>query len=303
MEVTLMKGIILAAGRGTRLGAITCGIGGSGIGISKPLAPVYDKPTIYYPLTNLMSAGVREIMVIASPDNVGQFRDLLGDGKNIGITLTYAVQPKPRGIAEAFIIAKDFIGDDDVALIFGDNVFSGEHFNETLAQSTRPHGATVFATYVRRPQEFGVVTFDANGNAIALEEKPKHPTSNYAVVGVYFYDSSVVEVAQSITPSARGELEITDVNKVYLERGQLNVVTLDSDTHWHDTGNEIDLAKASDHVREHQGRTNTLLGSPEAMALKMGHITMEEFGALVSPTFRKSNYGKALMRLLPASMR
>lgn len=305
MEATITsvtKAIILAAGRGTRLGPITCGIGGTGTGISKPLAQVYDKSTIFYPLTDLMSAGIREILVIASPDNVDQFRALLGDGKNLGISISYDIQPEPKGIAEAFIIAEDFIGDDNVALIFGDNIFSGKHFSDTLAATAARHcGATVFAYYVNTPEDFGVVEFDDEGVAISLEEKPASPKSNYAVVGVYFYDSSVVEIAKNLTPSDRGELEITDVNKAYLERNQLNVVTLDSDTHWFDTGNAEALFEAAEHVREYQKRTNTLLGSPEAMALKKGFISLEDFDDLVSSTLRKSDYGKRLAKLVPAT--
>lgn len=293
-----MKGIILAAGRGTRLGAITTGIGGSGVGISKPLAPVFDKPTIYYPLTDLMSLGIRDILVIAAPDNVDQFRSLLGDGDNLGISISYAVQPVPRGIGEAFIIAEDFIGNDSVALAFGDNVFSGENFTRTLASCKEPVGANVFAIYVNDPENFGVATFDREGRVTSLEEKPTQPQSNYAVVGFYLYDNTVVQKAKQITPSARGELEITDINKLYLEEGTLHATVLDSDTHYFDTGNAEALFEATEHVRELQRRTNRPFGSPELIALTKGYITPFQFKELVSDTLRKSSYGKMLAKFI-----
>ena len=295
----IRKAIILAAGRGTRLGPITCGIGGSGIGISKPLAQVFDKPTIYYPLSDMIAAGIIEILVIASPDNVDQFESLLGDGANLGISISYEVQVEPKGIAEAFSIGKDFIGNDGVALIFGDNVFSGAGFSRQLAEAANNNaGATVFAYHVNDPENFGVVEFDDQGKAVSLEEKPTQPRSDYAVVGVYFYDNSVVEIAENLTPSDRGELEITDVNIEYLKRGGLNVVTLNSDTHWYDTGNARALFDASVHVKEFQERTGDLKGSPELTAFRCGRINREQFSDLVSPTLRKSDYGKKLVDLV-----
>ena len=291
-----VKGIILAAGKGTRLGATTCGIGKDSTGISKPLVPTYDKPTIYYPLSDLISAGIKEILVIAAPDNVNQFRNLLGDGSNLGIEISYDIQLKPEGIAQAFVIAEDFIGNDNVALIFGDNIFSGNRFSETLKTCTSPDGATVFAYHVNHPEDFGVVEFDENMQAISVEEKPTQPKSHYAIVGIYFYDSDVIAIAKNIQPSARGELEITSVNEEYLRRGKLNVTLLDSDTNWFDTGTPDSLSEASDYVRTHQRRTEQLLGSPEANAYKASFIDKDELLALAEP-LKKSNYGKALIQL------
>lgn len=291
-----LKGIILAAGKGTRLGATTCGIGKDGIGISKPLVPTYDKPTIYYPLSDLISAGIKDILVIAAPDNVNQFRNLLGDGSDLGIAISYEVQLKPEGIAQAFIIAEDFIGNDNVALIFGDNIFSGNRFSETLKTCTNPNGATVFAYHVTNPEEFGVVEFDKNMQAVSVEEKPTQPKSHYAIVGIYFYDSGVIEIAKGIKPSARGELEITTVNEEYLHAGMLNVKLLDSDTNWFDTGTAESLCEASDYVRNHQRRTEQLLGSPEANAYRAGFISKDKLLSLAEP-LKKSSYGKALIQL------
>jgi glucose-1-phosphate thymidylyltransferase len=291
-----VKGIILAAGKGTRLGAITNGIGKGGVGISKPLVPTYDKPTIYYPLSDLISANIREILIIAAPDNVDQFRSLLGDGSELGIELSYDIQVKPEGIAQAFVIAENFIGDDNVALIFGDNVFSGNRFSETLKTCTNPNGATVFAYHVTNPEDFGVVEFDQNMQAISVEEKPTQPRSHYAVVGIYFYDKQVINIAKNVKPSARGELEITSVNDEYLRRGELKVTRLDSDTHWFDTGTPYSLNKAANHVREYQERTEQLLGSPEASAYKAGFIDKERLLRLAEPV-KKASYGKALIQL------
>lgn len=291
-----MKGIILAAGKGTRLGATTCGIGKNGIGTSKPLVPTYDKPTIYYALSDLISAGIKDILVIAAPDNVDQFSSLLGNGSELGITISYVTQPKPEGIAQAFIIAEDFIGSDDVALIFGDNIFSGKRFSETLKTCTNPNGAVVFAYHVNNPQDFGVVEFDENMQAVSVEEKPTQPKSNYAIVGIYFYSSDVIEIAKRVKPSARGELEITSVNEEYLRNGKLNVTLLDSDTNWFDTGTAESLNEAADHVRTYQRRTDRLLGSPEAAAYYAGFINKEQLLELAKP-LKKSNYGKLLMQL------
>lgn len=291
-----MKGIILAAGKGTRLGAITNGIGKSGTGMSKPLVPTYDKPTIYYPLSDLISANIKDILVIAAPDNVDQFRSLLGDGSDLGINLSYDIQVKPEGIAQAFVIAESFIGNDNVALTFGDNIFSGNKFSETLKTCTDPRGATVFAYHVTNPQDFGVVEFDKNMKAISIEEKPTQPKSPYAVVGIYFYDSTVINVAKNVQPSARGELEITSVNQEYLRRDKLNVTRLDSDTNWFDTGTASSLQKAARHVHDYQERTEQLLGSPEASAYRAGLIGQNDLLRLAGPV-EKSSYGKALIRL------
>lgn len=291
-----MKGIILAAGKGTRLGAITNGIGKGSIGVSKPLVATYDKSTVYYALSDLISMGIKDTLVIAAPDNVDQFRNLLGDGTSLGIKLSYDVQPYPEGIAQAFIIAENFIGNDNVALIFGDNIFSGNRFSETLKTCTNPDGAMVFAHHVPNPQDFGVVEFDQNGQAVSVEEKPTHPKSHYAIVGIYCYDSSVVNIAKQVQPSARGELEITSVNEAYLRMGKLNVTLLDSDTHWFDTGTVDSLSEAANHVRKYQQRTEQLLGSPEASAYKAGFIDKNELLRLAEPV-KKSPYGKALVQL------
>jgi glucose-1-phosphate thymidylyltransferase len=291
-----VKGIILAAGKGTRLGAITNGIGKSSTGISKPLVPTYDKPTVYYPLSDLISANIKEILIIAAPDNVDQFRNLLGDGTDLGIEISYDIQIKPEGIAQAFVIAEDFIGSDSVALIFGDNVFSGNRFSETLKTCTNPSGAMVFAHHVTNPEDFGVVEFDKNMQAVSVEEKPRQPKSHYAIVGIYFYNNGVIEIAKNVQPSARGELEITSVNEEYLRRGELNVTLLDSDTNWFDTGTANSLSEAANYVRKHQERTEQLLGSPEANAYKAGFIDKDSLLRLAEPV-KKSGYGKALIQL------
>ncbi|UTX51395.1 NTP transferase domain-containing protein [Candidatus Saccharibacteria bacterium TM7i] len=291
-----MKGIVLAAGKGTRMGATTLGIGGRGAAVSKPLLPTYDKPTIYYSLSSLIAAGIREILIIAAPDNVEQFRNTIGDGNELGMEISYAVQPKPRGIAEAFIIGADFIGDSDVALTFGDNIFNGHRFTETLRKSTQPNGATIFAYHVPNPQDFGVVKFDKAGQAISLEEKPVNPKSSYAVPGIYFYSPDVVDIASMVQPSDRGELEITSVNELYLRRGRLHVSVLDSDTDWFDTGNPESLHEAATFVRNYQEKTGRLLGSPEAEAYRAGFITtntLMDHGIKL----QKSDYGQSLIRL------
>lgn len=291
-----VKGIILAAGKGTRLGAATQGIGPHGAGVSKALILTYDKPTGYYPLADLIAAGTDDILVITAPDNIDQFRSTLGDGKCLGIRLSYAVQEVPRGIGEGFIIAEDFIGNDSVALTFGDNIFVGESFGEKVKLSTNPVGATIFARFVSNPSAFGVVKFNKDGVAISLEEKPAHPTSPYAVPGMYFYDSSVVEIAKKIKPSDRGELEITDINRMYLNQGLLNVVKLDSDTHWFDTGTPDSLLTAANFVKNFQDENNQLLGSPEAEAFLAGRITSSELLELATP-LEKSPYGALLKEL------
>jgi glucose-1-phosphate thymidylyltransferase len=291
-----LKGIILAAGKGTRLGAATCGIGPNGVGVSKALIPTFDKPTIHYPLSDLISAGIKDILVIAAPDNVDQFQRMLGDGKELGIKISYEIQPKPEGIAQAFIIGEQFIGNDDVALIFGDNIFSGKRFTETLKAYTEPRGATVFAYRVPNPKDFGVVEFDKNMRVVSIEEKPAQPKSHYAVVGIYFYNSGVVQVAKTIKPSARGELEITSINDEYRKMGTLDVTVLDSDTNWYDTGTPQSLSDAAAYVRGWQLRNDRLLGSPEAAAYRAGFINRNALRKLAEP-LKKANYGKALLRL------
>ena len=291
-----MKGIVLAAGKGTRMGATTLGIGARGAAVSKPLLPTYDKPTIYYSLSSLIAAGIREVLIIAAPDNVDQFRNTLGDGHELGMEISYAIQPKPRGIAEAFIIGAEFIGNENVALTFGDNIFSGRRFTETLRNSTQPDGATIFAYHVPNPQDFGVVEFDKRGRAISLEEKPKQPKSNFAVPGIYFYSPDVVDIASMVQPSDRGELEITSVNEIYLLRNKLNVVTLDSDTSWFDTGNPDSLLDAAVFVKNYQEKTGRLLGSPEAEARLAGFIDDDRLMTL-GAALQKSSYGQSLIRL------
>lgn len=291
-----MKGIVLVAGKGTRMGATTLGIGARSAAVSKALLPTYDKPTIYYPLSSLIAAGIKEVLIIAAPDNVDQFRNTLGDGHELGMEISYAIQPEPRGIAEAFIIGADFIGNDDVALTFGDNIFSGRRFTEALRKSTQPDGATIFAYHVPNPQDFGVVEFDKNGRAISLEEKPKQPKSNYAVPGIYFYNPDVVEIANMVEPSGRGELEITSVNELYLNRNKLSVTVLDSDTDWFDTGNPETLLEAAVFVKNYQEKTGRLLGSPEAEAYLAGFIDANALMEL-GTELGKSSYGQSLIQL------
>jgi glucose-1-phosphate thymidylyltransferase len=279
-----MKGIILAGGSGTRLHPIT-------LSVSKQLMPVYDKPMIYYPLSTLMSAGIREILIISTPKDLPLFERLLGDGSQLGCSFSYAVQPEPKGLAQAFLIGESFIGNDSVALILGDNIFYGTGLQTTLQSSTNPDGGTIFAYKVQDPERYGVVTFDASGKATALEEKPKNPTSSYAVPGIYFYDNDVVSIAKNITPSARGELEITDVNKTYLERGKLQVNVLDSGTAWLDTGTFTSLMQAAQFVHVLQERQGIRIGAIEDVALRMGYINQAQYVAFISP-FIKSGYAK-----------
>ena len=281
-----MKGIILAGGSGTRLWPITQAI-------SKQLMPIYDKPMIYYPLTTLMQAGIRDILIITTPDDQAGFQRLLGDGSQWGINLEYAVQPKPEGLAQAFIIGEDFIGNDKVALVLGDNIFHGERLDESLQECTNPDGGTVFAYKVSDPERYGVVEFDEQNQAISIEEKPAEPKSNFAVVGLYFYDNDVVEIAKSVKPSDRGELEITSINAEYLRRGKLQVQTLDNGDVWLDTGTIDSLTDASDFVRVIQKRTGRIIGSPEKIAFKNGWINRDQLHKLYEP-LKKSGYGKYL---------
>ena len=281
-----MKGIILAGGSGTRLWPITKAI-------SKQLMPIYDKPMIYYPLTTLMQAGIRDILIITTPDDQAGFQRLLGDGSQWGINLEYAVQPKPEGLAQAFIIGEDFIGNDKVALVLGDNIFHGERLDESLQECTNPDGGTVFAYKVSDPERYGVVEFDEQNQAVSIEEKPAEPKSNFAVVGLYFYDNNVVEIAKNVKPSDRGELEITSINAEYLRRGKLQVQTLDNGDVWLDTGTIDSLTDASDFVRVIQKRTGRIIGSPEKIAFKNGWINRDQLNKLSEP-LKKSGYGKYL---------
>lgn len=284
-----MKGIILAGGSGTRLWPITQAI-------SKQLMPIYDKPMIYYPLTTLMQAGIRNILIITTPDDQAGFQRLLGDGSQWGINLEYAVQPKPEGLAQAFIIGEEFIGNDKVALVLGDNIFHGERLDESLQECTNPDGGTVFAYKVSDPERYGVVEFDEQNQAISIEEKPAEPKSNFAVVGLYFYDNDVVEIAKNVEPSDRGELEITSINAEYLRRGKLQVQTLDNGDVWLDTGTIDSLTDAADFVRVIQKRTGRIIGSPEKIAFKNDWISREQLNTLAEP-LKKSGYGKYLVRV------
>ena len=284
-----MKGIILAGGSGTRLWPITQAI-------SKQLMPIYDKPMIYYPLTTLMQAGIHDILIITTPDDQAGFQRLLGDGSQWGINLEYAVQPKPEGLAQAFIIGEEFIGNDKVALVLGDNIFHGERLDESLQECTNPDGGTVFAYKVSDPERYGVVEFDEQNQAISIEEKPAEPKSNFAVVGLYFYDNDVIEIAKNVQPSARGELEITSINAEYLRRGKLQVQTLDNGDVWLDTGTIDSLTDAADFVRVIQKRTGRIIGSPEKIAFKNDWISREQLNTLAEP-LKKSGYGKYLVRV------
>ena len=277
-----MKGIILAGGSGTRLHPIT-------LSVSKQLMPVYDKPMIYYPLSTLMSAGVQEILIISTPKDLPLFERLLGDGSQLGCSFTYAVQAEPKGLAQAFLLGESFIGNDSVALILGDNIFYGTGLQSTLQNCTKPEGGIIFAYEVQDPERYGVVNFDPSGKATSLEEKPKKPVSKFAVPGIYFYDNEVVFVAKSIVPSARGELEITDVNKVYLEQNKLQVKVLDSGITWLDTGTFTSLMRAAQFVQVLQDRQGLSIGAIEDVALQMGYINQNQYHKLIS-LFIKSGY-------------
>ncbi|MHA7844378.1 MAG: glucose-1-phosphate thymidylyltransferase RfbA [Winogradskyella sp.] len=285
-----MKGIILAGGSGTRLHPLT-------LSVSKQLMPVYDKPMIYYPLSTLMYSGINEILIISTPKDLPLFKDLLGDGKKYGCEFEFAVQESPNGLAEAFIIGEDFIGNDKVALILGDNIFYGSGLASLLQSNNDPEGGIIYAYRVHDPERYGVVDFDEKGQAISIEEKPKKPKSNFAVPGIYFYDNDVVDIAKNIKPSHRGELEITDVNKEYLRRNKLSVSILDRGTAWLDTGTFDSLMQASQFVEVIENRQGLKIGSIETAAYEMGYISEDKFRALAKPLM-KSGYGKNLLGLI-----
>ena len=286
-----MKGIILAGGSGTRLYPLTRAA-------SKQLMPVYDKPMIYYPLSTLMLAGIKDILIISTPQDLPRFKELLQDGSEFGIQLSYAEQPSPDGLAQAFIIGEEFIGDDSVSLILGDNIYHGPGLSKMLQKAaSKESGATVFGYHVKDPERFGVVEFDKDMNAISIEEKPEHPRSNYAVTGLYFYDNDVVEIAKNIKPSPRGELEITDVNKAYLDRGDLSVEVMGRGFAWLDTGTHESLLEASQYIETVQRMQNVQVANLEEIAYRMGYINREDVLALAQP-LKKNEYGQYLLRLI-----
>ena len=284
-----MKGIILAGGSGTRLHPLT-------LSVSKQLIPVYDKPMIYYPLSTLLQAGISEILIISTPHDLPMFKNLLGDGSQLGCRFEYAVQEVPNGLAQAFVIGETFIGDDDVALILGDNIFYGVGVSNLLKKYSKPNGGVIFAYHVADPERYGVVEFDSNQKAVSIEEKPENPKSNYAVPGLYFYDNDVVSISKSIQPSARGEFEITDVNKEYLRRGQLKVGILDKGTAWLDTGTFSSLMQAGQFVQVIEERQGLKIGCIEESAFRSGFINLEDLRSIAKPLM-KSGYGKYLMEL------
>ncbi|QBZ97117.1 glucose-1-phosphate thymidylyltransferase RfbA [Flavobacterium sangjuense] len=285
-----MKGIILAGGSGTRLHPLT-------LAVSKQLMPIYDKPMIYYPLSTLMWSGISEILIISTPHDLPLFRQLLGDGKSLGCRFEYAVQEHPNGLAEAFIIGKEFIGKDKVALVLGDNIFYGTGLSDLLLANNNPDGGIIYAYHVQDPERYGVVDFDKDGKVLSIEEKPEHPKSNFAVPGIYFYDNDVVEIAENIKPSHRGELEITDVNKEYLKRGKLKVSILDRGTAWLDTGTFQSLMQAGQFVQVIEERQGLKIGAIEEAAYRMGFIDAKQLEKLAQPLL-KSGYGKHLLSLI-----
>ncbi len=285
-----MKGIVLAGGTGSRLHPLT-------LSVSKQLMPIYDKPMIYYPLSTLMYAGIKEILIISTSRDLPLFQDLLGDGAKYGCRFSYAVQEEPKGLAEAFIIGADFIGTDKVALILGDNIFYGAGLSKWLQSNSDPDGGIIYAYRVNDPKRYGVVEFDKSGKVISIDEKPNEPKSSYAVPGIYFYDNEVVSIAKNIQPSARGELEITDVNKTYLQKGKLKVSIVDRGTAWLDTGTFQALMQASQFVEVIEERQGTIIGSIEVAAYEMGYISREDFKELAKPLM-KSGYGKRLLGIL-----
>ncbi len=291
----MRKGIILAGGSGTRLHPLTQVV-------SKQMMPVYDKPMIYYPLSVLMLSGIRDILIITTPHDSQQFQQLLGDGRKWGLNIQYAIQPKPEGLAQAFIIGREFVGNDPVTLILGDNIYYGEGLSERLKELAKQEsGATVFGYYVRDPERYGVVEFDQSGKALSIEEKPEQPRSNYAVTGLYFYDNDVVNIAKDIKPSPRGELEITDVNRVYLEQGKLTVEMLKRGTAWLDTGTHASLLDAANYIRIIEERQGLKIACPEEIAWHMGFISQENLLSLAEP-LKKSGYGQYLIDIVNAGL-